>query len=158
MKILVVNAGSSSLKYQLFDTADYNVLAKGICERIGDAVGILDHKNLLKGTRTKESMVIPTHTDAIRLVIKTLTDPELGVISDMGEIGAVGHRIVHGGYYFSESVLVTEEVIAKLEQCYDFAPLHTGAHLQAIYGCREVMPDVPGVLVFDTAFHQTMPP
>ncbi len=158
MKILVVNAGSSSLKYQLFDTADYTVLAKGICERIGDAVGILDHKNLLKGTRTKESMVIPTHTDAIRLVIKTLTDPELGVISDMGEIGAVGHRIVHGGYYFSESVLVTEEVIAKLEQCYDFAPLHTGAHLQAIYGCREVMPDVPGVLVFDTAFHQTMPP
>ncbi len=157
MKILVVNAGSSSLKYQLFDTADYTVLAKGICERIGDAVGILDHKNLLKATRTKESMVIPTHTDAIRLVIKTLTDPELGVISDMGEIGAVGHRIVHGGYYFSESVLVTEEVIAKLEQCYDFAPLHTGAHLQAIYGCREVMPDVPGVLVFDTAFHQTMP-
>ena len=119
MKILVVNAGSSSLKYQLFDTADYSVLAKGICERIGDSVGILDHKNLIKETRTKESLAIPTHTDAIRLVIKTLTDPELGVISDMGEIGAVGHRIVHGGYYFSESVLVTEEVRPKLEEHVD---------------------------------------
>ena len=158
MKILVINAGSSSLKYQLFDTVDYSVSAKGICERIGEAVGVLDHKNLLKDTRTKKEMKIPTHTDAIRIVIGALTDKEIGVISDMGEIEAIGHRIVHGGYYFSESVLVTDEVIEKLEKCYDFAPLHTGAHLQAIYGCREVMPGVPSVLVFDTAFHQTMPP
>ncbi len=158
MKILVVNAGSSSLKYQLFDTVDYSVSAKGICERIGDVMGVLDHKNLVKNTRTKKEMAIPTHTDAVRIVIGALTDPEIGVISDMGEIEAIGHRIVHGGYYFSESVLIDDEVIAKLEKCYDFAPLHTGAHLQAIYGCREVMPGIPGVLVFDTAFHQTMPP
>ncbi len=158
MKILVVNAGSSSLKYQLFDTDGYKVAAKGICERIGDQTGILDHKNLEKDTRTKKSMPIPTHTDAIRIVISALTDPEIGVISDMKEIEAIGHRIVSGGYFFSESVLVDDEVIAKLEKCYDFAPLHTGAHLQAIYGCREVMPGVPSVLVFDTAFHQTMAP
>jgi acetate kinase len=158
MKILVVNAGSSSLKYQLFDTADYSVSAKGICERIGEPVGVLDHKNLKKDTRTKKNMSIPTHTDAIRIVIDTLTDPELGVIASMDEIQAIGHRVVHGGFYFSESVLVDDEVIAKLEKCYDFAPLHTGAHLQALYGCREVMPGVPSVLVFDTAFHQTMAP
>ncbi len=157
MKILVVNAGSSSLKYQLFDTTDYSVSAKGICERIGDAMGVLDHKNLVKGTRTKNEMPIATHTDAIRIVIDALTDKEIGVISDMKEIEAIGHRVVHGGYFFSESVLVTDEVIKKLEQCYDFAPLHTGAHLQAIYGCKAVLPDVPSVLVFDTAFHQTMP-
>ncbi len=158
MKILVVNAGSSSLKYQLFDTSDYSVSAKGICERIGESIGVLDHRNLQTGNRTKTELAIPTHTDAIRLVIAKLTDKKEGVISDMSEIEAVGHRIVHGGYYFSESVLITDEVIAKLEKCHDFAPLHTGAHLQAIYGCREVMPGVPGVLVFDTAFHQTMPP
>jgi len=157
MKILVVNAGSSSLKYQLFDTSDYTVLAKGICERIGDTMGVLDHKNLVKGTRNQTSLEIPTHTDAIRLVIGALTDKEVGVITDMKEIEAIGHRVVHGGYFFSESMLVTPEVIEKLEQCYDFAPLHTGAHLQAIYGCAAVMPDVPNVLVFDTAFHQTMP-
>ena len=158
MRVLVVNAGSSSLKYQLFDTSDYSVSAKGICERIGEPVGILDHKNLNKNTRTKKEMPIQTHTDAIRIVIDALTDPEIGVISSMDEIQAIGHRVVHGGYYFSESVLVDDDVIAKLEKCYDFAPLHTGAHLQAIYGCKEVMPGVPSVLVFDTAFHQTMAP
>ena len=157
MKILVVNAGSSSLKYQLFDTADYSVAAKGICERIGEAVGVLDHKNLVKGTRTKNEQPIATHTDAIKIVIDALTDKEIGVISDMKEIEAIGHRIVHGGPYFSESILVTDEVIEKLEKCRDFAPLHTGAHLQAIYGCQKVMPGVPSVLVFDTAFHSTMP-
>ena len=158
MKVLVVNAGSSSLKYQLFDTSDYTVKAKGICERIGDEMGILDHKNLQKGTRTQKDMKIPTHTDAVRIVIDALTDPEVGVISDMSEIEAVGHRIVHGGFYFSKSMLLTDEVIEKLELCHDFAPLHTGAHLQGIRGCLSVMPGVPQVLVFDTAFHQTMPP
>lgn len=158
MKVLVVNAGSSSLKYQLFDTSDYTVKAKGICERIGDTTGVLDHKNLVKGTRTQKDMKIPTHTDAVRIVIDALTDPEIGVISDMSEIEAVGHRIVHGGFYFSKSMLLTDEVIEKLELCHDFAPLHTGAHLQGIRGCLSVMPGVPQVLVFDTAFHQTMPP
>ena len=158
MNVLVVNAGSSSLKYQLFDTSDYTVKAKGICERIGDEMGVLDHKNLVKGTRTQTEMKIPTHTDAVRIVISALTDPETGVIADMSEIEAVGHRIVHGGVYFSESVLLSDDVMSKLELCHDFAPLHTGAHLQGIRGCLSVMPGVPQVLVFDTAFHQTMEP
>ncbi|MGM9597016.1 MAG: acetate/propionate family kinase [Eubacteriales bacterium] len=158
MNVLVVNAGSSSLKYQLFDTSDYTVKSKGICERIGDEMGVLDHKNLVKGTRTQTEMKIPTHTDAVRIVISALTDPETGVIADMSEIEAVGHRIVHGGFYFSESVLLSDDVMSKLELCHDFAPLHTGAHLQGIRGCLSVMPGVPQVLVFDTAFHQTMEP
>ncbi len=158
MKLLVVNAGSSSLKYQLFDTTDYTVKAKGICERIGESVGVLDHKNLVKGTRTENKLPIPTHTDAVRIVIDALTDKEIGVISDMSEIEAVGHRIVHGGYYFSESMLLTDEVLEKLKLCYDYAPLHTGAHIQGIQGCLAVMENVPQVLVFDTAFHQTMAP
>ena len=157
MKVLVVNAGSSSLKYQLFDTSDYTVKAKGICERIGEEMGVLDHKNLVKGTRTQKDMKISTHTEAVRIVIDALTDPEIGVISDMSEIEAVGHRIVHGGFYFSQSMLLNDDVLAKLELCHDFAPLHTGAHLQGIHGCLSVMPGVPQVLVFDTAFHQTMP-
>ncbi len=158
MKVLVVNAGSSSLKYQLFDTTDYSVAAKGICERIGEAVGKLDHKNLVKGTRTEKELPIKTHTDAVRIVIDALTDAEIGVIADMAEIEAVGHRIVHGGYFFSESMLLSDEVLEKLELCYDYAPLHTGAHLQGIRGCLAVMNDVPQVLVFDTAFHQSMAP
>ncbi len=158
MKLLVVNAGSSSLKYQLFDTSDYSVQAKGICERIGQEIGDLDHKNLVKETRTQKKLPIPTHTDAVRIVIDALTDKEIGVISDMSEIEAVGHRIVHGGYYFSESMLLTDEVLEKLKLCYDYAPLHTGAHIQGIQGCLAVMANVPQVLVFDTAFHQTMAP
>ena len=158
MKLLVVNAGSSSLKYQLFDTADYSVKAKGICERIGQEIGLLDHKNLVAGTRTEKELAIPTHTDAVRIVIDALTDKEIGVIADMSEIEAVGHRIVHGGYYFSESMLLTEEVLEKLKLCYDYAPLHTGAHIQGIQGCLAVMANVPQVLVFDTAFHQSMAP
>ena len=158
MKLLVVNAGSSSLKYQLFDTTDYSVKAKGICERIGQEIGDLDHKNLVKETRTQKKLSIPTHTDAVRIVIDALTDKEIGVISDMSEIEAVGHRIVHGGYYFSESMLLTDEVLEKLKLCYDYAPLHTGAHIQGIQGCLAVMANVPQVLVFDTAFHQTMAP
>ena len=158
MKLLVVNAGSSSLKYQLFDTADYSVKAKGICERIGQEIGLLDHKNLVAGTRTEKELAIPTHTDAVRIVIEALTDKEIGVIADMSEIEAVGHRIVHGGYYFSESMLLTEEVLEKLKLCYDYAPLHTGAHIQGIQGCLAVMANVPQVLVFDTAFHQSMAP
>ncbi|MBR4035026.1 MAG: acetate kinase, partial [Clostridia bacterium] len=158
MKLLVVNAGSSSLKYQLFDTSDYSVKAKGICERIGQDVGVLDHKNLVKDTRTKKELAIPTHTDAVRIVIDALTDKEIGVIEAMSEIEAVGHRIVHGGYYFSESMLLTDEVLEKLKLCYDYAPLHTGAHIQGIQGCLAVMENVPQVLVFDTAFHQSMAP
>lgn len=163
MNVLVVNAGSSSLKYQLFDTNTDEVLAKGICERIATqtpagvgAEGRIEHR---KGSEPKivKDIPMPNHAVATKILVDTLTDPEIGVIKDMSEIEAVGHRVVHGGPYFYESVLVTDEVIEKLELCRDLAPLHTGPHLMGIRGCTEVMPGVPQVLVFDTAFHQTMP-
>ena len=157
MKVLVVNAGSSSLKYQLFDTATESVLAKGICERIG-IDGRIEHRKGENGEKHKVEIPMKDHAVATEVVIKYLTDPELGVISDMNEIEGVGHRIVHGGPYFFESVLLSDEVLAKLELCRDFAPLHTGPHIMGIKGCLAVMPDKPQVLVFDTAFHQTMPP
>ncbi|MBE6598983.1 MAG: acetate kinase [Ruminococcaceae bacterium] len=156
MKVLVVNAGSSSLKYQLFDTATESVLAKGICERIG-LDGHLEHRKGESGEKIKVDIPMPDHAVATNIVVKYLTDPETGVISDMNEIEAVGHRVVHGGPYFFESVLLNDDVLAKLELCRDFAPLHTGAHIMGIKGCLAVMPNVPQVLVFDTAFHQSMP-
>ncbi len=156
MKVLVVNAGSSSLKYQLFDTATESVLAKGICERIG-IDGRIEHRKGEDGEKLKVEIPMPDHAVATEIVIKYLTCPEHGVISDMNEIEAIGHRVVHGGPYFFESVLLTDDVLAKLEMCRDFAPLHTGAHIMGIKGCQAVMPEKPQVLVFDTAFHQTMP-
>ncbi len=156
MKVLVVNAGSSSLKYQLFDTATESVLAKGICERIG-IDGRIEHRKGEDGEKLKVEIPMPDHAVATNIVVKYLTDPETGVISDMNEIEAVGHRVVHGGPYFFESVLLTDEVLEKLELCRDFAPLHTGAHIMGIKGCLAVMPNKPQVLVFDTSFHQTMP-
>ena len=156
MKVLVVNAGSSSLKYQLFETETGDVLAKGICERIG-IDGLIEHRLGENGEKTKRNLDMPNHAVAMKIVVDTLTDKTLGCLSDMGEIKAVGHRVVHGGPYFFESCLVTPEVIEKLKLCNDFAPLHTPAHLMGIEGCTEVMPNVPQVLVFDTAFHQTMP-
>ena len=157
MKVLVVNAGSSSLKYQLFDTATESVLAKGICERIG-IDGRIEHRKGENGEKLKVEIPMADHAVVTEVVIKYLTDPEVGVISDMNEIEGVGHRIVHGGPYFFESVLLSDEVLDKLELCRDFAPLHTGPHIMGIKGCLAVMPDKPQVLVFDTAFHQTMPP
>ncbi|MBR5500505.1 MAG: acetate kinase [Clostridia bacterium] len=155
MKVLVVNAGSSSLKYQLFDTSDNSVIAKGICERIGIG-GEITHK--MAGREDYHKVVdMADHTEATKILIETLTDPAVGCIANMDEIEAVGHRIVHGGAYFSQSVLVNEDVIAKLELCRDLAPLHTGAHLMGLRGCIAAMPKTPQVLVFDTAFHQTMP-
>ena len=155
MNILVVNAGSSSLKYQLLDTETEQVLAKGICERIG-LDGRIDHK-LPDGRRMKKDIAMPNHAVAMQILVDTLTDPDMGCINSMSEIAAVGHRVVHGGDYFSGSVIVTDDVIAKLENCRDLAPLHTGPALMGIAGCTQVMKDVPQVLVFDTAFHQTMP-
>ena len=156
MKVLVVNAGSSSLKYQLFDTATEAVLAKGLCERIG-LDGAIEHK-LANGEKIKKEIPMPDHAVATSIVIDYLTDKDFGCIADMSEIEAVGHRVVHGGTYFSESVLVTDDVIAKLENCVDLAPLHTPPHLMGIAGCTKAMPGVPQVLVFDTAFHQSMAP
>ena len=156
MNILVVNAGSSSLKYQLIDTDTNVVGAKGICERIGMEGSLIEHKQLIKGLKTKYVSPMKDHADAMKLVVKYLTDAEFGCVSDMNEIQAIGHRVVHGGAFFSGSILMTEDVLAKLELCREFAPLHTVAHLMGIKGCLETMPNKPQVLVFDTAFHQTM--
>ncbi|NLK39895.1 MAG: acetate kinase [Clostridiales bacterium] len=155
MNVLVVNAGSSSLKYQLFNTNSNSVLAKGICERIG-IDGKIVHKQAGRPDYVKE-IAMKNHSDATRILVRTITDPSIGCIKDMSDIEAVGHRIVHGGEYFSESVLVDNAVLEKLELCRDLAPLHTGAHIMGIRGCIDAMPDIPQVLVFDTAFHQTMP-
>ncbi len=158
MYVLVVNAGSSSLKYQFFDTKTETVYAKGICERIGIAGSLIEHKHLTKGIKLQEEYPMQNHAEAMKAVVDKLLDPECGCISSMDEIEAVGHRVVHGGAFFSESMLLTDEVLEKLRLCHDFAPLHTPAHIQGIEGCLAVMPDKPQVLVFDTAFHQTMAP
>ncbi len=156
MKVLVVNAGSSSLKYQLFDTASGDVLAKGNCERIGIDGSRLIHKISGKDDYIKE-MPLKDHSEAMKLVVSALLDSEVGCLSSVDEIEAIGHRVVHGGPYFTQSVLVTDEVMSTLEKCTSYAPLHTAAHIMGIKGCKAVMPDTPEVLVFDTAFHQTMP-
>ncbi len=155
MKVLVVNAGSSSLKYQLFDTATYEVVAKGICERIG-IDGKITHKMPGKENYVAE-LAMPNHSVATKILVDTLVSEKYGCLKSMSEIEAVGHRVVHGGAYFSVSVLVTPEVIEKLNKCIDLAPLHTPAHLMGIEGITNELPGVPQVLVFDTAFHQTMP-
>ena len=141
MNILVVNAGSSSLKYQLLDTDTDTLLAKGLCERIG-IDGKIEHK-LPNGTKFEANANMPNHAEALKIVVDALTSKEHGCISSMSEIAAVGHRVVHGGSYFSESVIVTDEVIEKLENCRDIAPLHTGPALMGIAGCTEVMKNVP---------------
>ena len=157
MNVLVVNAGSSSLKYQLFDTSNDTVIAKGLCERIG-IDGKLTHKQLVNGEVYSADINMPNHTVAMTAVVEALTDAKHGCIKNMSEIEAVGHRVVHGGHYFSQSVVLTPEVYDIIDKkCRDLAPLHTPAHLQGIQGCLEVMPNTPQVLVFDTAFHQTMP-
>lgn len=156
MNVLVVNAGSSSLKYQLFDTSNDTVVAKGLCDRIG-IDGTLEHKRLADGKVYSAQVKMDNHSQALKYLVEALLDKDHGCVSSMSDIEAIGHRVVHGGAYFSESVLVTEDVLAKLELCRDLAPLHTGAHIMGIQGCLDVMPNTPQVLVFDTAFHQTMP-
>ena len=158
MNILVVNAGSSSLKYQLIQSDTGVASAKGICERIGAEGSLIDHKQLEKGLRVKFESPMANHADAMKLVIQYLTDKEYGCISSMDEIHAIGHRVVHGGSYFSGSILLNDDVLEKLKLCRDYAPLHTDAHLMGFQGCLETMPGKPQVLVFDTAFHQTMEP
>ena len=157
MKVLVINAGSSSLKYQLLDTESGEVMAKGLCERIG-IDGVLTHTGNKSDEKFKFDIAMPTHKEAIQSVINILLDPEKGVISSMSEIDAVGHSVVHGGEFFSDSVIITEKVLKAIEDCVPLAPLHNPPNLTGIEACREVMgPDVPMVAVFDTAFHQTMP-
>ena len=158
MKVLVVNAGSSSLKYQLLNTETKEVLGKGICERIGMSGSLIDHKQGDGVKRIKKEIPMPDHSVATEIVVSMLTDKEYGCISNMDEIEAVGHRVVHGGPYFFESCLVTDEVLETIRKCIEFAPLHNPAHIMGIEGCQKVMPNVPQVVVFDTAFHQTMAP
>ena len=155
MNVFVVNCGSSSLKYQLIETESEKVVAKGICERIG-IDGKLKHKPTGKEELVKE-VAMPDHKAAVSYVLDALTDEKSGVIANLNEIDAVGHRIVHGGEKFASSVVITDDIISAIEECNDLAPLHNPANLIGIAACRELMPNVPMVGVFDTAFHQTMP-
>ena len=156
MNILVINCGSSSLKYQLINSDTEAVLAKGLCERIGIDGSLLTHTPAGKD-KVKIETPMPNHTVAVKLVIDALTDANHGVVKSLDEIGAVGHRVVHGGEKFSTSVVITEDVMKAIEDCNDLAPLHNPANLIGINACKEIMPNVPMVAVFDTAFHQTMP-
>ena len=157
MNVLVINCGSSSLKYQLINTESEEVLAKGIAERVG-IDGIFTYKNNKGVNQKKLPFDMPTHKEAAQHVIDMLTDPEVGVIKSLDEIKAVGHRIVHGGETFSEPVVLTDEVLEEVDKCSELAPLHNPANIIGIKTCQELMPDTPQVGVFDTAFHQTMPP
>ena len=157
MKILVLNCGSSSIKYQLVDMANNaNVMAKGLLERIGLEMGEFTHK--WNGQKHYEQKPIPNHTEGIKIVLAALTDPKIGVIKDLKEIGAVGNRVAHGGEIFKESCLVTDKVIEQIKSLEHLAPLHTPGNLAGIYAMREVLPGVPQAVVFDTAFHSTLPP
>lgn len=155
MKVLVVNAGSSSIKYQVFNMKDESVLAKGLVDRVGIPGTTLEHK-----PTGKDEVIIkkdlPDHTAGMKLVLEVLANSEYGVISDMAEIGAVGHRVVHGGESFADSVVIDDAVKKVIKDCFEIAPLHNPPNLMGIDACQELMPNVPHVAVFDTAFHQTM--
>lgn len=155
MKVLVINCGSSSLKYQLIDSDTEQVLAKGICERI-KLDGTLTHQTTGK-EKIRIDAPMPDHSAAVKLVLEKLLDKEVGAISSLEDINAIGHRVVHGGEKFASSALIDDDVIAAIEECNDLAPLHNPANLIGIRACACLMPDVPQVAVFDTAFHQTMP-
>lgn len=155
MNVLVINCGSSSLKFQLINSESEEVLAKGFCERIG-IDGRLTYQPA-GGDKAVSEKAMPTHTEAIQFVIDALTDDQTGVVKSLDEIGAVGHRVVHGGEKFASSVVITEDVLKAIEECNDLAPLHNPANLIGINACQKLMPNTPMVAVFDTAFHQTMP-
>ena len=156
MNVLVINAGSSSLKYQLLNPETEQVLAKGLCERIG-IDGKFTYKADGKQAIKAADVAMPTHSEAIKAVLDALVDADNGVVASMSEIDAVGHRVVHGGEKFAKSVLITDEVMAAIEECNPLAPLHNPANIIGIKACQDLMPGTPMVAVFDTAFHQTMP-
>lgn len=156
MLVLVINCGSSSIKYQLFDMTDESVMAKGLLEKIGEGSSALHHEADSKKTTINKS--ISNHKDGLSLILETLVDPSIGVIKDISEIAAVGHRVVHGGEKFVESCLITDETIRVIEEFSDLAPLHNPPNLTGIRAAMADLPGVPQVAVFDTAFHQTMPP
>ena len=157
MDVLVINCGSSSLKYQLINTQTEEVLASGLCDRIGIQGGQFNYKPK-NGEKTTRDVDMPDHEVAVKLVLNALIDPNDGILKSLDEIKATGHRIVHGGEHFTQSALVNDEVIRHIEECSDLAPLHNPAHLLGIRACQHLMPNKPMVAVFDTAFHQTMPP
>lgn len=156
MNILVINCGSSSLKFQLIVSETEQCIAKGLCERIGIDGSMITYTPV-GGEKEQKTSPMADHTEAIRLVLEALTNEKSGVVKDLSEIGAVGHRIVHGGENFAESTIINDSVIAAIEECNELAPLHNPANLIGINACRTLMPDTPMVAVFDTAFHQTMP-
>lgn len=156
MNILVINCGSSSLKFQLINSESEQCIAKGLCERIGIEGSQITYTPA-GGEKEKTVTPLPDHTEAIRLVLEALTNEKTGVVKSLEEIGAVGHRVVHGGEKFAESVVIDDEVMKAIEACNDLAPLHNPANLIGINACRKLMPGTPMVAVFDTAFHQTMP-
>ena len=157
MKVLVINCGSSSLKYQVLDMTTEALLAKGLVERIGMDGSVISHEKIGMD-KIKNVVPMKDHKDAIKQVLEAVQSKEYGVVESMDEIGAVGHRVVHAGEKFSESVLIDDAVIAALEECVELAPLHNTPNLYGIAACQELMPNTPMVAVFDTAFHQTMPP
>jgi len=157
MKVFVINCGSSSLKYQIIEMDNEEVLCKGLVERIGTEGSVISHEKIGQ-PKIKEQITMKDHKDAIQVVLQHVQDKEYGVVADMSEIGAVGHRVVHAGEKYAESVLIDDDVIAALEECIDLAPLHNPPNIHGIEACRELMPNVPMVAVFDTAFHQTMEP
>ena len=157
MNVLVINSGSSSIKYQLFAMPEAKVLAKGLLEKIGEETSALKHTAVEKGKEKKIEQKVPDHKAGMALIFSLLIDKEVGVISDMSEISGVGHRVVHGGEAFSKSTLITDEAIKAIEACCDIAPLHNPAGLQGIRACQEILKDVKMVAVFDTSFHQTIP-
>ena len=157
MKVLVINCGSSSLKYQIIDMTDESVIAKGKCDKINLDGSFIQYKCPEKNVSFEKEVPMKDHSQAIKVLIDEITNSEYGAIKDVSEISAVGHRVVHGGELFSESVVITEEVIDAVEKCNDLAPLHNPANIIGIRACQELMPNVPMVAVFDTAFHQTMP-
>lgn len=154
MKILVINAGSSSLKYQLINMDGKVVMAKGLCERIGIDGKLKHEKN---GQKFEKDIPMKDHSDAIQAVLSSLTDKEMGVIADMSEINAIGHRVVHGGEKFSASVIINDEVMQAINECVELAPLHNPPNIIGIEACAKIMPNIPQIAVFDTAFHQSMP-
>jgi acetate kinase len=156
MNLLVINCGSSSLKYQLINMEDESVMAKGLVEKIGLETGIFTHSPSGKHKIVQKES-IPNHTVALNMVMIALTESKYGVIDSLSEITAIGHRIVHGGEYYSESVLIDDDVMEALEKCIELAPLHNPANITGVNACKELLPEVPQVAVFDTAFHQSMP-
>ena len=156
MNILVINCGSSSLKFQLINSETEQCIAKGLCERIGIDGSMISYTPA-GGDKEVTTTPMPDHTEAIRLVLEALTNEKTGVVKSLEEIGAVGHRMVHGGEKFASSTVIDEKVVAAIEECNDLAPLHNPANLIGYNACKTLMPDTPMVAVFDTAFHQTMP-